>query len=446
MSRIENAAREAGGSLPPIVWLLGALVAVALVLAMASPWLRRRSPNLWWLLWGFPVTVARFRWTWRRLADVQGLSVPSRPPTALLGNVVVQGRALKPVKPRAGVPRWRRGGLSIKVRLHSGQTPEIYAVACVAMAHAWRVHSVRAVSDTRGTVWLVASAWDPLSLPAVPFRGSPGLLAAVVGVWEDGGRWLVNLRRVPHWLIVGATQSGKSTLLASLVAQWSRQQVALVGIDLKGGMELSLFARRLTGLATTRTEAVDLLDVLVEVTMGRMAVCRSMGVRSVWELPDKQQPVPVIVLVDEVAELYLVATSADKAEVARVSTALLRLGQLGAALGVHLIVAGQRFGSDLGPGATSLRAQLAGRVCFRVADKGTAEMTLGDVDPSALDVVQSIPVTMPGVAVALGAPEGGWIRARSFPVTPEQARETAERFAHLRPTVGQLYAGSGGLS
>ncbi|WP_406088645.1 FtsK/SpoIIIE domain-containing protein [Kitasatospora purpeofusca] len=450
MSRVENAAVvEAGSSLPPIVWLLGVLVVAAVVLGVLSPWLRRRSPNLWWLLWGFPVAVVRFRWTWRRLSDLQGLSVPSRPPTALLGNVVVQGRALKAVKPRAGMPRWRRGGMTVKVRLHSGQTPEVYAAACGSMAHAWRVFAVRAVSDTRGTVWLVANAWDPLSSPAEPFRGSVGLLSAVVGVWEDGGRWLVNLRRTPHWLIVGATQSGKSTLLASLVAQWARQPVALVGIDLKGGMELGLFAPRLTALATSRREAVDLLDVLVEVTMGRMALCRSMGVRSVWELPEKQQPVPVVVLVDEVAELYLTATSADKAEVAQVSTALLRLGQLGAALGVHLIVAGQRFGSDLGQGATSLRAQLAGRACFRVADKGTAEMTLGDLDASAIDAVQSIAVTMPGVAVALGAPGGGWMRARSFLVTPEQAEETAVRFAHLRPSVGQLYAGSagsGGLS
>ncbi|MFF2658687.1 cell division protein FtsK, partial [Kitasatospora sp. NPDC058032] len=143
----------------------------------------------------------------------------------------------------------------------------------------------------------------------------------------------------------------------------------------------------------------------------------------------------------EVAELYLTATSADKAEVSRVATALLRLGQLGAALGVHLVIAGQRFGSDLGPSATSLRAQLAGRVCFRVADKGTAEMTLGDLDPGAVDAVQAIPLSMPGVAVAYGAAGGGWMRARSHLVTPEQAQETARRFAHLTPAVGQLYAG-----
>ncbi|MER7704660.1 FtsK/SpoIIIE domain-containing protein [Kitasatospora sp. NPDC097605] len=442
MSKIESAAAmAAGASAPPVVWAGAVLVVVALLLAVASPVLRHRAPNVWWPLCGYPAAVLRFYWSWRRLADLQGLSVPRRPATALLGNVVLQGRALRPVKPRAGMPRWQRGGMTVRVRLHAGQTPEVYAAACGSMAHAWRMFAVRAVSDTRGTVWLVANAWDPLTMPAEPFRGSVGLLTAVVGVWEDGGRWLVNLRRVPHWLIVGATQSGKSTLLASLVAQWARQPVAMVGIDLKGGMELSLFGPRLTALATSRVEAVDLLDLLVEITMGRMALCRSAGVRSVWELPDKQQPVPVILLVDEVAELYLTATSADKAEVSRVATALLRLGQLGAALGVHLVIAGQRFGSDLGPSATSLRAQLAGRVCFRVTDKGTAEMTLGDLDAGAVETVQAIPVSMPGVAVAHGAPDGGWMRARSYRVTPEHAREISARFAHLTPAVGQLYAG-----
>ncbi|MFF3072457.1 FtsK/SpoIIIE domain-containing protein [Kitasatospora sp. NPDC057936] len=442
MNTINAAAANPGlGSVPYGVWVLGALALVMVVLAVASPSLRRRSPHAWWALCGFPATLVRVVWTWRRLADLQGLSVPKRPAMALLGNVVVQGRALKPIKPRMGMPRWRRGGLVVRVRLHPGQVPEAYEAAAESMAHAWRVFAVRAASDARGTVLLEASAWDPLSVAAEPFRGSLGLLSAVAGLWENGARWLIDLRQIPHWLIVGATRSGKSTLVASLVSQWARQRVALVGIDLKGGMELSLFGPRLSALATNRSEAAELLGRLVEITLGRMALCRAAGVRSVWELPPPQQPVPVIVIVDEVAELYLTATSADKAEVAQVSTAFLRLGQLGAALAVHLVVAGQRVGSDLGPGVTALRAQLAGRVCFRVSDKGTAEMALGDLDREALDAVQAISVDTPGVAVAFGARGGGWMRARSHLVTPEQAQETAKRFAHLTPSLDRLYAG-----
>ncbi|MGC0316230.1 FtsK/SpoIIIE domain-containing protein [Kitasatospora acidiphila] len=426
------------------IWVLAAAIGVCIVVAIVSPWLKRRVPHAWWAVWGFPSTALRVVWTWRRLADLQGLSVARRPPLALVGGVVLRGRALRPVKPRMGFPRWQLGGLVVEVRLHPGQTPEEYAAAAESMAHAWRVFSVRVVSEQRGTVRLSALAWDPLVMPFTPLARSAGFLSAVVGIWEDGAWWRIDLRKVPHWLIVGATRSGKSTLIAALVHQWSRQRAALVGIDLKGGMELSLFGPRLTALASTRSEAADLLDQLVEITLGRMALCRMEGVRSVWELPERERPVPVIVLVDEVAELYLMASTADKAEVARVSTAMLRIGQLGAALGVHLVLAGQRFGSELGSGVTSLRAQLGGRVCFRVMDEGTAEMVLGDIDSTAVDAAQMISEDYPGLAVALGAPGGGWRRARTHAITTRQAEEIAKEFAHLTPAMVDLYPASVG--
>ncbi|MEZ0095832.1 FtsK/SpoIIIE domain-containing protein [Streptacidiphilus sp. EB129] len=232
------------------VWLLVALAGVALVLAVVSPVLRRRAPHAWWVLCGFPVAVVRVRWTWRRVTDLQDLSVSKRPALGLLGDMVVRGRALRLIPPRIGLPHWQRGGLTVRVRLHPGQTPEQYLAAGEALAHAWRVFSVRITSDVRGFVTVTALAWDPLAAPSLPHAVLTELLAAVVGQWEDGAAWMVNLRRVPHWLIVGATRSGKSTLMAALVSAWARQKVALVGIDLKGGMELSLFEARLSALAS----------------------------------------------------------------------------------------------------------------------------------------------------------------------------------------------------
>ena len=424
----------------PLGVVLGLVVAgVWAVLALVAPLLRGRWPRVWWLLWGYPATVVRVRWTWRRLANLQDLSVTKRPALGLVGNVIVRGRALQTIPPRVAFARWRRGGLSVRVRLHPGQTPDMFTGSAEAMAHAWKVFAVRVASNERGFVTLTATAWDPLARPSVARGLVSRLLVAVVGQWEDGGSWSVDLRSVPHWLIVGATRSGKSTLIASLVSAWSRQAVALVGIDLKGGMELSLFEARLSALATTRAQAAELLGRLVEIALERMALCRSVGARSIWELPDKGRPVPVIVLVDELAELYLVASAekGEKSEVAQVSTALLRLAQLGAALGIHLVVAGQRVGSDLGPGVTALRAQLAGRICHRVLDKGTAEMALGDLDKDALAVAQQITAAQQGVAVTF-TDGGGWMRARSLLTTPEQARRTAEKYAHLAPPLGEL--------
>ena len=166
------------------------------------------------------------------------------------------------------------------------------------------------------------------------------------------------------------------------------------------------------------------------------------GRNPVLGLPARLRPVPVVVLVDEVAELYLMADRSERDEVAHVSTALLRLGQLGAALGVHLVVAGQRVGSDLGPGVTALRAQLGGRVCHQVHDPGTAEMALGDLDKDALAAAQQITAGQPGVAVTFGD-NGRWTLVRSVLTTPEQARRTAAKYTRLTPSLRQLGSPNG---
>ncbi|MER7772104.1 FtsK/SpoIIIE domain-containing protein [Kitasatospora sp. NPDC096140] len=414
-----------------LLWVV--LLAAVLILLATAPGLRRNYPYVWWCLLGYPVAVVRVRVTWRRLTVNLGLAVARRPGRALLGDMVVRGDPLRPVPPRLGIPKLRRGGLDVAVRLHPGQVPEHFISAVEALTHAWRVHAVRVASDERGFVTLSALAWDPLRAPVVPYQLKQRVLRAVVGLLEDGRAWAIDFRRAPHWLIVGATRSGKSTLIASLVKELAPQRVALFGIDLKGGMELSLFEDRLSALASTRAQAANLLAELVAETEARMELCRSVGARSVWDLPAKLRKMPVVLIVDEVAELYLVATRDDKAEVGEISTNLLRLAQLGAALGVHLVIAGQRVGSDLGPGVTALRAQLAGRICHRVSDPATAEMALGDLNRDALEAAQRITLAEQGVAITADT-DGRWTRARSIHVTPDQARRTARKHARLAPT------------
>lgn len=100
----------------------------------------------------------------------------------------------------------------------------------------------------------------------------------------------------------------------------------------------------------------------------KVRCCEPRGIRKHGLHCDDKRPVPIVVIVDEIAELFLIAGRSEKDEAQAAATALVRLAQLGAALGVYLVVAGQRVGSDLGPGVTALRAQLGGRVCHRVAD------------------------------------------------------------------------------
>ncbi|WP_406270550.1 FtsK/SpoIIIE domain-containing protein [Streptomyces sp. NBC_00191] len=410
-----------------------ALAALAWIFVVADL-LRRHRPAWHWYVTGYPLTVWRVLFTWRRVAMLNDLAVSRRPPRGLLGDVVVKGDPLRPVAPRISFPRATRMGLTAVVRLHAGQTPATYMKAADALVHAWKVHAVRVTSPERGLVLLTATASDPLERPGLA-TAPTALLSALIGALESGGAWVMDLRMVPHWLIAGATRSGKSTLLARLITQLAPQPVALIGIDCKGGMELGLFADRLSALTTCRREAVAVLSALVVDMQDRMRACRAAGARSIWELPDKLRPVPVVVIVDELAELYLSdGRRESKAEAEQCSTLLLRLAQLGAALGLHLVVAGQRVGSDLGPGVTALRAQLGGRICHRVNDPGTAEMTLGDLNKDAVAVAQSITAQERGVAVCTG-PDGGWSRARSHLTTTEDAMANARKHSALTPAL-----------
>jgi DNA segregation ATPase FtsK/SpoIIIE, S-DNA-T family len=424
---------------------MGHPILLAFVLALLA-WflvvgreLRDRRPDWYWYLTGFPPAVVRVVSTWRKVARLNDLAVSYRSNERAFGGLAVKGTPLRLKVPRLRGVRPLPNGLAVRVRLLPGQTPVPFAEASEAIAHAWRMFAVRVTSPRRGIVLISATATDPLEDPHLPREGAAmRLLSAVVGALETGGAWVMDFRREPHWLVVGATRSGKSTLLARLVTQLAPQPVALVGVDCKGGMELALFGKRLSALATSRTEAVTLFGALVVEIQHRMAVCRAAGARSIWELPDEERPVPVVVLVDEMAELYLTNGSKDdRAEAEQCSTYLLRLAQLGAALGVHLVIAGQRVGSDLGPGVTALRAQLGGRICHRVNDPGTAEMTLGDLHKDAVVVAQTIQAGEQGVAVTT-ADAVGWVRARSHYTSPEDASRLAGQYADLTPRLAFL--------
>jgi hypothetical protein len=428
---------------PALLLALGALAASA---AGVLAW-RRISPRTFWLLAAFPLRAVRVYLTWAHIASSCGLArrrrrwrwtldaVPLAGSLRRTSVLLTERHRVRRVDvehaPRLGLLRPCALGWTVRVRLHEGQVPDDYNRAAEQLAHAWRVHAVRVTRTAPGRVWLLATRTDPL-IDVTVTPAADELLTVRPGMLETGQPWIIDFRTVPHWLNAGATQSGKSNLANAIIMGLAPQPVALVGFDLKGGVEFTPYAPRLSALATTRAECVDLLDDLVGVLQGRMRVCRDHGARNIWRLPDVVRPVPVVVLVDEVAELFLMASKTEKDDIARTATALLRVAQLGRAFGVYLIVCGQRIGAGLGPGVTALRAQLSGRVCHRVNDPETATMTLGDLDPAALDAARAIPASTPGVAIVAGQ-DGDWHRARSVLVTEEEAELAARTYSHLTP-------------
>ncbi|MFD0367328.1 FtsK/SpoIIIE domain-containing protein [Streptomyces sp. NPDC127114] len=396
-----------------------------------------RAPRVYWSLVGLPITQVRFTMTYRSTMDVCGLTVQPSRLRAFMVRTVARRSDVQPVPPKVRRVRGSSTGMRVTLRLPAGLEPADVVAASERLRHAWGVHSVNVIETKPGFVELRMTGYDVLRRVRMPRRVPSGLLTVPVALREDGTAFVRDYLKVPHALTLGANQSGKSMYQRNLVAGLARLDVALVGIDCKRGVEQRGYAPRLSALAITPEEASGLLDALVREMEDRFDLLSEHGAGDIWDLPEKIRPVPVVLLVDEVAELFLVATKKDEERRDRMVTQMIRLGQMARAAGIFLEVCGQRFGSDLGKGATTLRAQLTGRVVHRVNDKQTADMGLGDIAPDAVVAVTTIPPDRPGVAVA-GDSSGGWSRIRTPELSAAKAAAICAEYAHLTPDVPAL--------
>ncbi|WP_405553932.1 FtsK/SpoIIIE domain-containing protein [Streptomyces sp. NBC_01171] len=408
---------------------------------------RARHPGLYWSTVGLPLSTARLIGSYGSVMEACGLTVtPSR--LRVLAVKATSRREVRPVPPRRGIIRPTTTGLRLRLRLAPGQEPADVAASAERLRHAWGVHAVYVTTVKPGLVDLRLVGFDVLNRVRMPRKTRAEFLRVQVALREDATPFLRDYRTVPHQLTLGATLSGKSMYLRHLVAGLARQPVALVGIDCKRGVELAPFAARLSALATNPEQAAELLPALIKEMEERYDLIKArQGVApgtpdeeitsDIWGLPESERPVPVVLFVDEVAELFLVATKKDEERRDEMVTQLIRLAQLGRAAGIYLEVCGQRFGAELGKGATMLRAQLTGRVCHRVNDEASAKMALGDIAPEAVFAACAIAPERPGLAVA-GDTSGGWSRIRTPYLSLGDAAEICHDSAHLVPDLPAL--------
>ncbi|MFK4103643.1 FtsK/SpoIIIE domain-containing protein [Streptomyces sp. NPDC019531] len=413
-----------------VVYLEGAGLAAG---AGGIGYAKYRAPRVYWSLVGLPVTWGRFTCTYSATMEVCGLTVQPSGFRAFVRRNVARGE-VRPVPPKVRRIRPTSTGLRVTLRLPAGLEPADLAASTERLRHAWGVRSVTVAETKPGYVELRMTGYDVLNRVRLPRKAQPRDLIVPVALREDGTVYERDYRKVPMALTLGANQSGKSMYQRNLIKGLARLPVGLIGIDCKRGVEQGRYAPRLSALVTNPEGAGLLIDALIGEMEERFDLLALYGVSDLWELPDQVRPVPLIVLIDEIAELFLVTSKKDEPARDRTVMQLVRLGQMARAVGIFLEVCGQRFGSDLGRGATALRAQLTGRVVHRVNDKQTAEMGLGDIAPDAVTAVTGIAPDRPGVAVA-GDTSGGWSRIRTPETTPEQAAAVCREFAHLAPAL-----------
>ncbi|WP_328962364.1 FtsK/SpoIIIE domain-containing protein [Streptomyces virginiae] len=426
---------------------MDALWIMLLVVLVVALVLRRLRPTWYWMTFGVTLATIRVLSRYRSVMDACGLTVPPSRWRLTLARLTNRPPP-EDRSPRILRLRPTATGLVLRLKLRPGQDAFDFSASSDRLRHSFALHNVVSREIRSGVVELRMTGYDILKRVRMPAVGPDDALRVPVALREDGEVHYRDYREVPHALNVGATKSGKSVYQRTLVAGLAPRNVALVGIDCKNGVELSPLAARFTAMADNPTDAAELLTALVQYMSRVYDLIRaeqriSVGLpdaeitADIWDLPPHLRPLPVVVLVDEVAELALAANKAEEARRDRIVTDLIRLSQLGRAAGIHLEICGQRFGSELGKGITMLRAQLTGRTAHRVNDETSANMAFGDISPDAVLAAVQIDRDRPGTAVA-GDSSGGWTRIRAPHTTLRQAVDTCNAHAHRTPSIPEL--------
>ena len=189
---------------------------------------------------------------------------------------------------------------------------------------------------------------------------------------DIGGNCIVgNIAKLPHMLIAGTTGSGKSvcmnSIIISLLYKASPDDVKLIMVDPKM-VELGIYngiPHLLIPVVTDPKKAAGSLQWAVTEMMRRYKAMSDAGVRdlesynSIVENEEEGSKLPpVVVIIDELADLMLVAAK-------EVEESICRIAQMGRAAGIHLIIATQRPSADVITGL--MKANIPSRIAFSVA-------------------------------------------------------------------------------
>lgn len=212
------------------------------------------------------------------------------------------------------------------------------------------------------------------------FQKYPSKVSFGIGKDITGNVIVTDIAKMPHMLIAGATGSGKSvcinTLITSILYKASPDEVRLMMIDPKV-VELSVYngiPHLLTPVVTEPEKAAGVLNWAVSEMMERYNLFAQTGTRNLvgynqLKIANDEEALPqIVIIIDELADLMMVAAK-------EVESAICRLAQLARAAGIHLIIATQRPSVDVITGL--IKANVPSRIAFAVSS-GTDSRTVID--------------------------------------------------------------------
>lgn len=195
-----------------------------------------------------------------------------------------------------------------------------------------------------------------------------------------------SFKDTPHLLVAGQTGGGKSTFLRQLIVHTHLQKKGcqFLLIDLKGGLEFSMFEnRKLFNVVPNVLAAVTQLQKINSLIDERMTflkdnACKDIDTyfKKVNKSKEKIDLTRQIIVVDEAAEMFLAGHHAKSKDVQAARGIMSRIARQGRALGIHLVVATQRPDSkSLDP---QVKANLTGVICFQMMNDASSIAVLGN--------------------------------------------------------------------
>ena len=250
-------------------------------------------------------------------------------------------------------------------------------------------------------------------LSNMPEVNEKTLLAVGLGKDIMGKVKWCEINATPHLLVAGSTGSGKSVcincIIASILMRAKPDQVKLVLVDPKK-VEFSMYdgvPHLLSPVVTDAKKASIALKNIVLEMERRYEILEHtknkniVGYNKFCETHPEYQKLPyIVVIIDELADLMLVAAK-------EVEDSIMRITQMARAAGIHLIVATQRPSTDIITGV--VKANIPSRISFAVSsqidsrtilDMGGAEKLLGKGDMLFLPMGESIPMRVQGAFVS----------------------------------------------
>jgi DNA segregation ATPase FtsK/SpoIIIE, S-DNA-T family len=295
--------------------------------------------------------------------------------------------------------------------------------------------------DRPGRLWLQFRIADPLivPVPALPVPEHVDLEAIPIGVCEDGEPWRLKLLGT-HVLIVGATGSGKGSVLQSLIRALGNEvregRVQLRAVDPKGGMELGagrpLYARfaKPTLDEQPYEQIVKLLEDAVDTLRKRSHGLGDVGVRK--HVPTTEQPL-IVVVIDELADLTKYVKDRKTRE--RIERALGLLLTQGRAVGISVVAALQNPRKEV----LNDRDLFPNRIALRLDESGQVDMVLGEGARDRGALSDQIPESQPGVAYVRVDGVREPIRVRAGYPSDEQIVQLAADYAPRQLDGEQLF-------